>query len=70
MPPTKFNDHFPDDAPSSVLREDGIESGFIGTLQRSRMIKEDGLSLLHSSFLLPTFPDPGKGYTKTPALAA
>ncbi len=33
MPPSKFTYDLPPDAPSPVLREDGIESGFIGTLQ-------------------------------------
>ncbi len=33
MPPSKFTYALPSDAPSSVLREDGIESGFIGKLQ-------------------------------------
>jgi type I restriction enzyme R subunit len=33
MPPSKFTYDQPADAPSSVLREDTIESGFIGKLQ-------------------------------------
>ena len=33
MPPSKFTYEFNPDIPSPVLREDGIESGFIGTLQ-------------------------------------
>ncbi|MEI7820457.1 MAG: type I restriction endonuclease subunit R [Verrucomicrobiota bacterium] len=33
MPPSKFTYDPPSDFPSSVLREDGVESGFIGTLQ-------------------------------------
>lgn len=33
MPPSKLTYSQPDDVPSSVLREDGIEYGFIGTLQ-------------------------------------
>ena len=33
MPLSKFTYGLPSDVPSSVLREDGIESGFIGTLQ-------------------------------------
>ena len=33
MPPPKFTYDLPADVPSSVLREDGIESGFIGKLQ-------------------------------------
>ncbi|MFZ4764374.1 MAG: type I restriction endonuclease, partial [Roseimicrobium sp.] len=33
MPPSKTIYDLPSDAPSSVLREDGIEYGFIGTLQ-------------------------------------
>jgi type I restriction enzyme, R subunit len=34
MPPSKFTYSLPSEAPSSVLREDVIEYGFIGTLQR------------------------------------
>jgi hypothetical protein len=33
MPPAKTTYDLPSEAPPSVLREDGIESGFIGTLQ-------------------------------------
>ncbi len=33
MPPAKITYDLPSDAPGSVLREDGIESGFIGRLQ-------------------------------------
>ncbi|MEQ1749762.1 MAG: type I restriction endonuclease subunit R [Prosthecobacter sp.] len=33
MPPSKITYDLPSDAPPSVLREDGIESGFIGKLQ-------------------------------------
>lgn len=33
MPSPKFTYSPPEDVPSSVLREDGVESGFIGTLQ-------------------------------------
>lgn len=33
MPPSKITYDLPSAAPSSVLREDGIEDGFIGTLQ-------------------------------------
>ncbi len=33
MPPSKFTYSLPHDASSSVLREDGIDSGFISTLQ-------------------------------------
>ncbi len=32
MPPLKFTYGPPSDAPSSVLREDGIDYGFIGKL--------------------------------------
>ncbi len=31
--PSNFTDAPPSDFPTSVLREDGVESGFIGTLQ-------------------------------------
>jgi hypothetical protein len=34
MIPPKFLNDMPSDAASSVLREDGIESSFIGTFQR------------------------------------
>lgn len=69
MPPAKITYDLPPDAPPSVLREDGIESGFIGTLQALKYEYRRDITNRATLEQIASFKsDPGNGYTKDPPL--
>lgn len=66
MPPAKITYDLPPDAPPSVLREDGIESGFIGTLQGLKYeYRRDITDRASVEQIASSKSDPGNGYPKT-----
>ncbi len=60
MPPAKTTYPYPSDGPNSVLKEEGIESGFIARLQGLKYDYRRAMEQTSSSK-----NDPGNGYTRT-----